>query len=206
MCCGRALYWLPESVTGWMFFSAPCDGTTLSNFSDTSFILCSAASTHSLLHMSTLGRLLCCSISSLSESRLIWLLFLFFCVPFSDEWERVPESLTWPPKQSAQPLVPPGPTNCWESCLSLWLHLGVHRGSSLWKPMFLSNCLIRADTQGLLWESWLRQTSRSLIAVWGRSWWTRPMKVSRFCLNNVGKRHTRGLLEWMRKWVWDMGA
>lgn len=196
MCCGRALYWLSESVAGCTFLSVPSDGTILSNFSDSSpFILCSAASMHSLLNMSTLGRLLCCSVSSPSEYRLIWLLFLFFCVPCSDEWERVLESLTRPPKQSAHPLDPPGPTNCWDSCLSLWLHAGVHRGSSLWTPMFLSNCLIRADTQGLIWGSWLRQTSRSWTAVRERSWWTRLMKVSRFCLNNVGKRHTRGLLE-----------
>lgn len=198
MCCGR----ISESVAGCMFLSAPSDGTVLSNCSDSSsFILCSATSKPSLLHKSTLGRLLCCSVSSPWESRLIRLLFRFFCVPCSDEWERVQESLTRSPKQSAHPLVPPGPTHCWESCLSRWLHTGVHRGPPLWTPMFLSKCLIRADTQGLLWGSWLRQTSRSWTAVWGRSWWTRLMKVSRFCLNNVGKRHTRGLLEEMRKWV-----
>lgn len=201
MCCGSKSIRLSESVTGSNFSSVPSD-RTLCNFSDeSSFVFCSAASTHSWRLTSIFDRFLCCTVSSTSESRLIWLLFLFFWAPCSNELGRDPEPLTRPPKQSAHPLVPPGLTNCWESCFILWLHMGVHRGSSLWTPMFLSSWLIRADTQGLLWGSWLRQTSRSRTAVWGRSRWIRLMKVSRFCLNNVGKRHTRGLLEW-EKWLW----
>lgn len=202
MCCGRASR-LSESGTGCMFSSEPSDGTILPNFSEISSF--SATSKQSLLPVSTFDRLLCCSVSSPPESRLISLFFLFFCVRCSNVLQRVPESLTRPAKQSAHALVPPGPTNCWVRCLSLWLHSGVHRGSSLLTPMFLCNCLIRAETQGLLRGSWPRQTSRSWMAVWGRSCWTRPMKVSRFCWKDVGKRHTRGWLEQVRKLAWDTG-
>lgn len=170
MCSGSTSHGLSDA--GCSPPSAVPSEASLPNLADiTSSVLCCASFRHSLPETSIFIRLLCCPVSSPSESRMIKLPFRFLWVPCSDTLDLVgdPDSSASPLKHFAHPPFSPKPTKRCDSFSSLWLHCGVYRGSSLWTPMFLSSCLTSVDTQGLGRGSWLRHLSRWKTVVWGRS-------------------------------------
>lgn len=193
-CSGRVLHGMSGCGC-----NALADTPVETSFMSSSFLACSGF-TSSLPQRSTLIRLFFWLVSSLSESWVIALLFLFLCVLTSDKvdplWGAADATL-W--KQLAHPPALPVLSNRWDRSLSLLAHCALKRGFSLSMSSCLFHCVTKAVTQVFDWVSCLRHSRRLWTVEGGRIWRMWWMNDSRFCLNIAGKRHTKGLLQKQEK-------